>query len=113
MNFPIIEIVDRYAIAVVKHEQTNKANQKELDFYLEQMKLSNINPMHHLVVELIDHHRYIWSLEDDFKRARIDSLPLEEVGRRALHIRDMGYKRVNLKNAVAELIGDPIREIKN
>ena len=112
MKFPIIEIVDRYAIAVVKHEKTNGANQEELNFYLEQMEEANINPSDVKVIKLIEHHRYVWSLEDDFKKAKIDALPLEEIGRRALHIRDIGYRRVDLKNALAEMVNDPVREIK-
>lgn len=112
MKFPVIEIVDRYAIAVVKHKKTQGANQEELDFYLEQMKQININPQHQLICELIDHHEYVWSLEDDFKKCRIDNLPLEEIGQRALHIRDVGFKRVELKNALALLADDPVREIK-
>ena len=112
MKFPVIEIVDRYAIAVVKHEKTNGANQEELNFYLEQMEEANINPSDVKVIELIEHHRYVWSLEDDFKKAKIDALPLEEIGRRALYIRDIGYRRVDLKNALAEIVNDPVREIK-
>jgi hypothetical protein len=112
MKFPVIEVVDRYAIAVVKHKRTQGANQEELDFYLEQMNLINIDPQHTLVCELIDHHDYVWSLEDDFKKCRIDSIPLEEIGERALHIRDVGFKRVALKNALAVLVDDPVREIK-
>ena len=112
MKFPVIEIVDRYTIAVVKHEKTNGANQEELDFYLEQMKEANINPSDVKVIELIEHHRYVWLLEDDFKKAKIDALPLEEIGRRALYIRDIGYRRVDLKNALAEMVDDPVREIK-
>ena len=112
MKFPIIEIVDRYAIAVVKHEKTNGANQEELDFYLEQMKQANINLLNAKVLELIEHHTYIWSLEDDIKKGRADSLPLDEIGRRALHVRDVMRERVRLKNELAELYNDPIREIK-
>ncbi len=112
MKFPVIEIVDRYTIAVVKHEKTNGANQEELDFYLEQMEEANINPSDVKVIELIEHHSYVWSLEDDFKKAKIDALPLEEIGRRALYIRDIGYRRVDLKNALAEMVDDPVREIK-
>ena len=112
MKFPVIEIVDRYTIAVVKHEKTNGVNQEELDFYLEQMKEANINPSDVKVIELIEHHSYVWSLEDDFKKAKIDALPLEEIGRRALYIRDIGYRRVDLKNALAEMVDDPVREIK-
>ena len=113
MKFPVIEIVDRYAIAVVKHEKTDGANREELDFYLEQMGLANINPVNSLVVELITHHSYVWSLEDDFKKGRIDSLPLEEIGRRAIIIRDAGHQRQELKNKLAELVDDPVREVKN
>ena len=112
MKFPVIEIVDRYAIDVVKYEKTNGANQEEFDFYLEQMKSTNINPLNTKVIELIEHHSYVWSLEDDFKKGRIDALPLEEIGRRAIHIRDIGYKRQELKNTLAELMEDPVREIK-
>ena len=112
MKFPVIEIVDRYAIAVVKHKKTSGANQEELDFYLKQMRKVNINPQNNLVLDLIAHHEYVWNLEDDFKKCRVDNLPLEEIGRRALHIRDVGFKRVDLKNALAALAGDPVREIK-
>jgi hypothetical protein len=112
MKFPVIEIVDRYTIAVVKHIKTNGANQEELDFYVEQMKEVQLDLQHQLVLELIDHHAYVWSLEDDFKKGRIDGLPLEEIGRRAIHIRDIMKQRVILKNALAELVNDPVREIK-
>jgi len=112
MKFPIIEIVDRYAISVVKHEKTNGANQEELDFYLDQITEVDIDPLDPKLAELIEHHRYVWSLEDDFKKAKIDNLPLEEIGRRALYIRDIGYRRVDLKNDFAELLNDPVREIK-
>jgi hypothetical protein len=112
MKFPIIEIVDRYCIAIVKSVKTNNANAEEVKFYSEQMDASGIPKLHPLVRQLIQHHEYVWSLEDDFKKCRIDSLPLEEIGRRALHIRDVGFKRVELKNALAELANDPVREIK-
>lgn len=112
MKFPVIEIVDRYTIAVVKYEKTQGANQEELDFYIEQMQEVNLDLQHQLIVELIDHHRYVWSLEDDFKKNRIDGLPLDEIGQRALHIRDIGHKRVTIKNTLAELLNDPVREIK-
>jgi hypothetical protein len=113
MQFPVIEIVDRYCIAVVKHEKTNGANKEELDFYSEQMQSANINLANVKVLELIEHHSYVWALEDDFKKGRIDSLPLEEIGQRAIHIRDIGYKRQELKNNLADLINiDSVREIK-
>jgi hypothetical protein len=112
MKFPIIEIVDRYTIAVVKHEKTNGVNQEELDFYIEQMQEVNLDLQHQLILELIEHHKYVWSLEDDFKKNRIAGLPLEEIGRIAIAVRDQGYRRTQLKNALAELLNDSVREIK-
>ena len=112
MKFPVIEIVDRYAIAVVKYDMTKGANQEELEFYQTQISKIGINPQTPKLLELIEHHRYVWTLEDDFKKAKIDQLPLEEIGRRALYIRDIGYRRVDLKNDFAELLNDPVREIK-
>ena len=112
MEFPIIEIVDRYAIAVVKHEKTDGANRFELDFYLDQMKLANINPLHSDVIALIEHHSYVWSLEEDFKKGRVDYLPFVDIGSRAIIIRDAGHQRQLLKNKLAALAGDPVREIK-
>lgn len=112
MKFPIIEIVDRYAIAVVKFENTNGENKEEYDFYLAQMQLTGIATDQPLITELIDHHRYVWALEDDIKKGRADSLPMDEIGRRALHVRDVMRKRVELKNQLAELYNDPVREIK-
>lgn len=112
MNFPTIEIVDRYCIAIVKSVKTNNANAEEVKFYSKQMEEAGIDLLHPLIYQLIQHHEYVWGLEDDFKKGRIDELPLEEIGRRALHIRDVGFKRVTLKNALAELVSDPVREIK-
>ena len=112
MKFPTIELVDRYTIAVVKFEKTQGENQEELDFYKEQIQNIGIPDNHELISALIDHHRYIWNLEDNFKKSRIDELPMEEIGRQALHIRDMGHIRAKLKNDLAELVNDPVREIK-
>ena len=113
MKFPVIELVDRYCIAIVKSVKTNDANAEEVNFYSQQMDETGIDKLHPLVQQLVQHHEYVWSLEDDFKKSRIDSLPLEEIGQRALRIRDVGFKRMELKNALAEMYNDPVREIKN
>ena len=112
MEFPIIEIVDRFAIAVVKHKMTAGENQPEFDFYQKQMNEIKISTDHQLILKLIDIHHYIWSLENDFKTAKVDDLPLEEIGRRALLVRDGMKIRIQLKNELADLFNDPVKEIK-
>lgn len=112
MKFPVIELVDRYAVAVVKYKKTNGANVNEVEFYTAQLNEMQLDLQHPLLQELINHHAYVWSLEDDFKKGRIDKLPLDEIGKIAIQVRDQGYERTRLKNALAEVMNDPIREIK-
>lgn len=112
MKFPVIELVDRYTIAVVKHERTNGANQAELDFYAEQVKELDIEKIQHLLDRLVQIHRDIWNLEDDFKKYRETNYSLEEIGRRSLVIRDYNQQRVAYKNQIASAVNCAVREIK-
>lgn len=111
-EFPVMELVDRYTIAQVKHNRTGGANQAELDFYEAQMSNIDKTLIWNELQALKILHDKVWSLEDDFKKCRIDNIDLAEIGRRALEIRDYNNFRVKLKNAVAEKLNDPIREIK-
>lgn len=112
MKFPVIELVDRYAIAMVKYKKTNGENSEEVKFYSEQMKEVDISLSHELILKLIEHHESVWALEDEFKKGRIDSCPVEEIARIAIAVRDKGYERLQLKNALADLVNDPVKEIK-
>ena len=112
MKFPVIELVDRYTIAVVKHERTRGANQAELDFYLDQMQELDINSIQPYLDKLTQIHRDIWNLEDDFKQYRDSNYSLEEIGRRSLVIRDYNQHRVAYKNQIASAVDCAVREIK-
>ena len=111
-SFPVVELVDRYTIAIVKYEKTSGANQEELNFYHNQMSQFNIADIQQEINELTDIHRRIWAMEDDFKKRKIDNAPLEEIGRRALDIRDLNNQRVAYRNKIAEQVGCAVREIK-
>ena len=112
MKFPVIELVDRYTIAVVKHKNTAGANQAELDFYHNQMLELDLDRIYREVNALIKLHFKIWSMEDDFKKCRLAGVDLAEIGQRALDIRDLNNSRVTLKNQIAELLDNSVREIK-
>lgn len=106
-----MELVDRYVIAQVKYDRTG-ANLEELLFYeLQMAHVDKILIWDELQAFKILHNK-IWSLEDDFKKCRIDGTDLAEIGKRALEIRDYNQFRVDLKNKVAEKLNDPVREIK-
>lgn len=111
-KFALIELVDRYCIANLKFEMLGN-NKEEVDFYTEQMKEFDIDLIKEDLDELYELHKKIWSMEDDFKKCTVEmKYPLEEIGRRAIIIRDISKERYVVKNKIAEKLNDPIREKK-
>jgi len=112
VNFPVIELLDRLTIARVKWRRT-QANSEELNYYELQAQQIDMNAeCQSFILELETIHDNIWELEKDLKNGYEKKLPLEEIGRRAIAIRDYNNRRIQYKNLLAERIGCPIREIK-
>lgn len=110
--FPVIELFDRWAIARVKFQKTNGANADELEFYNRQVQAFDISHVESLVQDLEQIHQDIWQLEKELKSGTEHLLPLEEIGRRALAIRDHNNRRIKIKNTIAEQLSCSVREIK-
>jgi hypothetical protein len=72
----------------------------------------NLTLIEDLYINLMAIHNQIWELESELKTGREAELPLEEIGRRAIAIRDHNNKRIAIKNAIAERLGCGVREIK-
>lgn len=111
IKFPVIELIDRLAIADVKFKRTG-ANQEELTWYMNQATEFDLSLIEDLYVNLVEIHNQIWNLEAELKSGCEDQLPLEEIGRRAIAIRNHNNQRIALKNAIAERLGCGVREIK-
>ena len=109
--FPVIELVDRYAIAQLKFDKT-QANYDELNFYKEQLKSYDLATIKPELDELYSIHRQIWNLESELKSGVEHQLSLDEIGRRAIEIRNWNNKRVCIKNSIAEQLGCTVKEIK-
>jgi hypothetical protein len=109
--FPVVELVDRYCIAELKFNKT-LANHIEREFYQEQMKQHDTSQIERELIDLYSIHESIWELESDLKSGLEQRLSLEEIGRRAITIRDWNNKRIKLKNIMAEKLGCRVREIK-
>ena len=111
-KFPVIELVDRYCIAKLKFAKLGN-NKEELDFYTDQLHDINFDLIKEELDKLYKVHEEVWDLEDDFKKFRVEhKYDLAEVGRRALHVRDVMHQRYDLKNLMAEKLNDPVREVK-
>lgn len=110
--FPVLELIDRLCIARLKWEKT-QSNQQELDWYESQWARFETSPeVDQHIEDLTKIHREIWNLEWQLKTGVEDQLSLEEIGRRAIAIRDWNNRRLILKNSAAELLNCKVREIK-
>lgn len=116
---PVLELIDRLCIARIKHERTRGANQDELDWYEERyqqliatLDTAQRNTLDRNIAEITVIHNRIWDLEWQLKSGVEHLLPMDEIGRRAIAIRDWNNRRITYKNSIAELFGLKMREIK-
>ena len=110
---PVLELIDRLCIARVKHARTNGANQVELDWYEERYRQLPRSPELDADIQaMTDIHHAIWDLEWQLKSGVEQMLSLQEIGRRAIAIRDFNNKRIAYKNSIATILGHPVKEIK-
>ena len=116
---PVLELIDRLCIARIKHERTQGTNQAELDWYQEryQQLIGTLDTdqrsiLDHNIAEITVIHNKIWDLEWQLKSGVEHLLPLDEIGRRAIAIRDWNNRRITYKNSIAALFSLEMREIK-
>ncbi len=108
----LIEIVDKYCIAQLKCEKGLDAT-AERDFYREQLSEYDIELIKDELAELKEIHSKIWDLENDFKNWTVEEkYTLEDIGRRAIDVRNTNAERYKVKNRIAEKFNDPVREVK-
>ena len=115
MKMPIGEILDRYSIAILKKERASAENQQEIEDLtqeIESYKETHEEFINEKVDKLIEINGMIWDLESDIRKGREGELGLEEVGRRAIKIREFNKIRVGYKNDVVEVFGEGYKDIK-
>lgn len=110
MKMPISEIVDRYSIALLKQERANADNQIEIDtLYTEIVQYKDAIIFAN---KLKDINGKIWDLESDIRKGKEAELGLEEVGRRAITIREFNKIRVGYKNEMVKIYEEGFEDIK-
>jgi hypothetical protein len=110
-TFPVTELIDRYLIAEIKHEKSGR-NIVELDFYKQQIENFEIEKVVDLMQQLKQVHLGIWELEKELKTGTEQDLPMDEIGRRAIKIRNKNSQRIEIKNQIAQILGCKILEFK-
>ena len=111
IRMPVSEIADRYSICLLKSERTSENMKDELDLYEKELREYNGN-IFHFVDQLHEINGEIWQLESDIRKGREKELGLEEVGRRAILIREWNKKRVAIKNQMVDFFSEGFKDIK-
>ena len=113
---PLPELLDRLVIVRLKAERIeDKEKEKELEFYmkeLEEYKKKGIIVKEDWLERLYDINGKIWDLEADIRKGKEEKLGLDEVGRRAIEIRNMNKIRISIKNEITEVTGSGFKDIK-
>ena len=114
MEMPLSDMLDRYSILLLKKERLpeNREVLEECARFEADLGKRNDRPYIEKHIALLKEvNGRIWDLESDIRKGKEGALGLEEVGRRALAIRDQNAERVRLKNIVARERGE-FEEIK-
>ena len=122
MEMPLSEILDRHSIVRLKIERLSPVQknsepllQKEFLAYssaIEDLREKGVEVKKEWMDGLYAINGRCWDLEADIRQGKEKILGLEEVGRRALLLRDINSERVALKNKITKDSGLGLPEIK-
>lgn len=114
---PVPEVADRYTIALLKIERLDASEidvpemQRQIDYYKEGLALDNPE-LANLVDKLYHVNGLMWDAEHAIRKGQDEGLGLEEIGKRAIHIRDLNRDRMKVKNDIIDLTGDGFKDAK-
>ena len=110
IKMSISEISDRLSICRLKQERTSEDLREEIKLYENEVgKYVGVDKYIH---QLYDINGEIWDLEASLRQGKDNELGLEEIGRRAIKIRNWNRKRIAVKNQIVELTGEGFKDIK-
>lgn len=112
MKLSIGDIIDRWSIAFLKKDRANIDTVQEQWDYLDYCQKYDQALVADYFKKLLTVNGQIWTLESDIRKGKEQELGLEEVGRRALQIRDYNKERVRFKNELNERFNEGYQEIK-
>jgi len=114
MKMPLSEIIDRYTITKLKSERTDEDVTDELRTYKAEIESPDYVNKSNQIVSFIDRlygiNGQLWDTEKDIRNG-VD-MPLDEVGRLALKVRDLNCKRNEIKAEVVDAFAEGFKEIK-
>ena len=105
---PLSEIIDRYTITLLKSERTDEDVSEELTAY--KKEIPDGDSVDTFIDRMYEINGKIWDTEGDIRRG-VD-MPLEEVGRLALIVRDLNQIRNGIKGEIVDQFAEGFKEIR-
>ncbi len=106
------EVVDRWTISYLKHFRAQIDTHLECWACQEHCQNYDQETIKYYFNRLLKINGDIWNLESDIRQGKEGELGFEEVGRRALQIRDFNGIRISLKNELNLQCNEGFQEIK-
>lgn len=103
---PMSELCDRLTIVRLKQQRLTSAQADHRDlnaqiaYYMQGIDCSDF-VLNDLVHKLEKVNGKMWDAEYNIRRGLDDDAPMEEIGRRALVIRELNLERIAVKNQIA------------
>ena len=111
---PLSEILDRYTITKLKSERTDEDVSDELRTYKREIDNPDYVERSNQIASFIDRlygiNGQLWDTEKDIRNG-VD-MPLKEVGRLALKVRDLNCERNETKAEIVDAFSEGFKEIK-
>ena len=122
MKVPISEIIDRYTITKLKTERTDEDVSGELNSYREEIDKYKID-VEEYINRMYKINGTLWNYETQMRKLMdskngtgpivdANELPLEEIGKLALLVRDINGTRNGLKSEIVEKFSEGFKDIK-
>jgi len=116
MEMPLPEILDRLSIIKLKIERIGEPHlikeKEEYERAVKEFEKRGVIIDKNWLNSLYEINGKIWDLESDIRKGKENELGLEEVGRRAILIREWNKKRVGIKNKIVEQTNSGFRDVK-
>jgi hypothetical protein len=111
--YPLTELLDRFSIARLKMERIGETEcLREYSYLKDAIMEYAFEETEFYVNALYDINGRIWDMESDIRKGLDNQLGMEEIGRRAIKIREANKIRVGLKNEVAKKSKSGFKDIK-
>ena len=123
MRYPLDELIDKSSIIHLKFERLESLEDRSR--WINEVREYSIaigefigdgictyEQVEGWYKKLYEANAKTWDLEADIRKGKENKLGLEEVGRRAIAIRESNAERIKIKNDIVSSVGEGYEEIK-